>query len=111
MSRKRKVVVMPAPKADPPAGNSSWPHAIGTLAIGAVVAIGLVTIGSWIEVHTRPPPGWVCLNVERVTADGRQHGSRCEPARGWHVEVWDRVGEVAVPDRTVVMRRHFVARD
>ncbi len=25
-------------------------------------------LGSWIEVGLRPPPGWVCWNVERITA-------------------------------------------
>jgi hypothetical protein len=56
IAKHRKVVVMPTPKPEPPAGNS-WPHAIGTLAIGAIVAVGLVTIGSWVEVYMRPPPG------------------------------------------------------
>jgi hypothetical protein len=89
----------------------SWTHALGTLVIAAVVVVGVITIAGWVEVRLRPPPGWVCWNVEKITADGRRHGGHCEPALGWHVEVWDKVGEVAVPDRTVVVRRHFVARD
>jgi hypothetical protein len=109
MSRKRKqVVVMPAPKADPPADKSSWPHAIGTLAIAAIIGIGIFSVLGWVEVRLRPPPGWVCWNVEKVTADGRQHGSRCGPAPGWHIERWENVGDVAVPNG-VEWRQHFVS--
>jgi hypothetical protein len=77
MSRKRKQLVVMAPKSEPPAEKSSWPAAIGSLAIAAVVGIGLVTIIGWIEVYTRPPPGWTCWRVERITADGRRMGGHC----------------------------------
>lgn len=110
MSRKRKhVVVTPTPKADPPA--SSWPHAIGSLAIAAIFGVGIFTVLGWVEMRLRPPPGWVCWNVERVTADGRRHGGQCGPAPGWHIERWENVGDVAVPNGPLVPieRRHFVS--
>jgi hypothetical protein len=40
--------------------------------------------------------------------EGRHRGNRCEPAAGGYVEAWDGVGQVAVPDRAVVVRPHFV---
>jgi hypothetical protein len=104
----RRQILLPPPAAPKDDTGMSWTNLLGSLVIAAVVGVGLVTIGSWVEVRMRPPPGWVCLNVERVTADGRQHGSRCGPALGWHIERWENVGDVAVPNG-VEWRRHFVS--
>jgi hypothetical protein len=51
-------------------------------------------------------PRWVCWNVEQVIANGRKRGSHCDPAKGWHVEERPETGQVAVPDRTTVVRRY-----
>jgi hypothetical protein len=105
MSRKRKQVVVMAPKSEPPTEKSSWPAAIGSLAIGAVVVIGVITIIGWVEVYTRPPPGWTCWRVERITADGRRMGGHCGPSPGWHIEQWENVGQVSVPNGVELRRR------
>jgi hypothetical protein len=109
MSRcKRKVVMVPAAKADPPADKSSWPHAIGTLAIAAIIGIGIFKVLGWLDVYMRPPPGWTCWRVDRITVDGHRTGGHCGPSPGWHLETWEGVGQVAVPNG-LEYRRHFVS--
>jgi hypothetical protein len=80
---------------------------LAKLAVFAALVVGLVTVANWVDgvMHPLPPPGWVCWTVTRSTSAESQHGRRCEPAEGWHIEEWPGVGQMAVPDRAIVVRR------
>ena len=97
----RKIILQPP--ATPPAtpkddAGMSWTQLLGSLVIAAAVGIGLVTIVGWVDVYMRPPPGWVCWNIEQVTVEGRRQRSNCAPIPGWHFERWPDGATVAVPD-------------
>lgn len=125
MSKRRRPIIIqapaasPTPSAAPPAASappaaptpSSLDRALDTLIWlfgAAVFVIGLYTVVGWIDGARNPdlPPGVVCWDVTRATADGRERSHRCAAAPGWHVEDWPGVGQVAVPDRAPA-RRHY----
>jgi hypothetical protein len=111
MARFRYHRHPPPPPPPAPAPPSRLPAAFDLaveIALIAACVVGLITAARWFDGLARPPSGWVCWQVARVTAEATQRDHRCEPAEGWHVENWPGVGKVAVPDNATVERRHFV---
>jgi hypothetical protein len=123
--KKRRLVVYAAPasSASPPAAPVKPAPApkpaegmidfVIKLAAVGVFVVGVITLASpWLRgvdrQHPVPPPGWTCRQVTWSTSTGNQESRRCEPAIGWHVELWPGVGRVAVPDIAEVERRRYV---
>ena len=104
----------PPPPPPPPSAPAVKPDLLAELlqlAGGAVLVVGIITLAApWVHQvrHPLPPAGWVCWSIDRTTAAGTQHGSRCEPAAGWHVEHWPGGEQVAVPDVAAPVRRYPV---
>jgi hypothetical protein len=70
-------------------------------------AVGFITATRLRDPTAQPsPPGWVCWDVTQTTAAGSRHNNRCDPAPGWHIEEWPDVGQVAVPNHAMVVRRY-----
>jgi hypothetical protein len=112
MARLRYHRPSPPPPAPPaPAPPSTLLAAFDlVLQVGLVVlvVVGVVAVVRWVDGLSRPPAGWVCWQVARVTAEDTQRDRTCEPAAGWHVEEWPGHGRVAVPDDAKVVRRYPV---
>jgi hypothetical protein len=108
----KKHCKSPTPPPPPPAKPAENPlDFIIKLVAVAVFLVGVITLaGPWLRgaTHPLPPAGWVCWTVERSTSIGTQRDRRCDPAAGWHIERWEGVGRVAVPDIAEVERRHYV---
>jgi hypothetical protein len=77
----------PPPAAAPPAPAplsrllAAFDLVIQVAAIGAMV-VGVIAVALWVDGLSRPPSGWVCWQVSRVTAEGTQRDRRCELADG-----------------------------
>jgi hypothetical protein len=72
----------------------------------ALTAAAAFMVGFLAAVYVeRPPPGWVCREVTWSTFAGvRREARRCDAADGWHIEYWQGLGQVAVPDRSLQRR-------
>jgi hypothetical protein len=114
--KKRLVIYETPPPSKPSAAPAAKPaesvldSAIKLVGV-AVLVVGVITLAApWLRrlESPLPPPGWTCWSVERSTSTGTQRDRRCDPAAGWHIERWEGVGRVAVPDIAEVERRHFV---
>jgi hypothetical protein len=77
----------------------------------AVLVVGAITLAApWLHRAERPlpPPGWTCLSIERSTAAGRHHESRCDVEEGYHAWRSPRGEVVAVPDDAAPIGRRYV---
>jgi hypothetical protein len=97
----------PAPAAPKDAETPLLDLVLKTAAV-VVFVVGVIAVANWIDGLRKPAPGWVCTEITRRTAADTQRRGYCEPAAGWHSEVWPGVGRVAVPDGAEVERRHYV---
>ncbi len=105
MARHRGPRVIISPPAAPSPAKFDLADFLTRAAVVALCVVGFVAVARWVDGLSRPAPGWICIEVARITADDTRRDRRCEPAAGWHAERWPDGATVAVPDHALVVRR------